>query len=507
MKRLLVIFFFLIAPSAQAAEPLTLTCEQAIAIALHKSYTVQSYRAERNAMQHSYAYSLAMFKPRLDFTLYAPSFEESVTAIQQAEGLPVYNSTGLLQAGGLMKFTYMLPTGGNFALSSELYRENVTSALASQNYKKLKNHQAYSSLGLSFSQPIFTANTLKENLKNTEYQYEQTSAQFTREQMDIVYRVTDGFHALYRAEQEREITNERLKNSEEAHRVAKLKFETGRIPEGEVLIAEVEMSRNRASLLEVEGTLERERDSFRQLIGVDSDADIRIESDMRYDEITVNSAKAEEEALRSRPEIRESEMRVRQQEISVARAGREREIKGEITAYYDVTGVSTLESTNTGTLFRSSFDNFVDRPPNRGVTLTFSYPVMDWGRAEESVKREEILLKERTLGIENTKRTIVREVRDSVRKVGETRERLAIHEKNEEVARRSYEISRMQFENGDFTSQDLAREQERLASSRLDHLSALIAYRLAIADLSRKTMWDFRNNRSYLSADYFKEKE
>jgi outer membrane protein TolC len=362
-------------------------------------------------------------------------------------------------------------------------------------------------LSLSFRQPVFTANTLRENLKEAEYQYTQTSARFTRGQMDIVYRVTEGFYSLYRAEQEHEIAAERLKNSEEAHRVARLKFETGRIPEGEVLIAEVEMSRNRAALLEVEGTLERERDEFRQLIGVEAGTDIRIVADMQFEEIAVDPAKAEEEALRSRPEVRESEMRVRQQEISVARAGREREIKGEISSYYDLTGVSTSESRNMGTLFQSSFDNFLDRPPNRGITLTFSYPVFDWGRAEESVKREEILLKERTLGTEDTKRTIVREVHDAVRKIGETRERLVIHEKNEEVARRSYDISRMRFENGDFTSQELAREQERLASARLDHLNALIAYRLAVADLSRKTMWDFRGNRSYLAADYFRERE
>lgn len=503
----LVLSLLLAASTASAAEPLVLTCEDAISIALDRSFTVQSYRSQKTATRYSYAYSRAMFKPRLDLSLFAPSFQESVSPIAQADGLPVYNSTGLMQAGGLLKFTYMLPTGGNFALSSELYRENLTSVLALRDYRKLRSRQAYSSLGLSFRQPVFTANTLKENLKETEYQYEQSSARFTRGKMEIIYEVTERFHALYRAEQEREIAAERLKNSEEAHRVAKLKLDTGRIPEGEVLIAEVEMSGNRAALLEVEGSLERERDAFRQFIGLDPAQDIRIEADVRYEDIAVDAQKAVEEALRNRPEIIESEMEIRQQEISVERAGRVKEIKGEISAYYDLTGVSTRETGNTGELFGSSFDNFVDRPPNRGITFTISCPVFDWGRADASIQKEEILLKERNLGIEDTKRTIVREVRDAVRRVGETRSRLAIHGKNEEVARRSYEISRMRFENGDFTSQELAREQERLASARLNHLSALIEYRLALADLTRKTTWDFRANRSYLSAEYFRERE
>jgi outer membrane protein TolC len=491
------LLFAFCAPSAHA-EPLTLTCEEAIGIALDKSFTVQSYESRRKAMQHYFDYYRAQFKPRIDFSVFAPTLTESVSPIQRADGLPVYNSTGLLQAGGDLAFTYMLPTGGNFKLRSQLYRENLTSVLALRDYDKLKSRQAYSSLSLSFSQPILTDNTLRENLRNAEYQYDQSTAQFTRTQMNIVYNVTQGFYSLHRAERQREIAAERLRNSEESYRVAKLKLESGRIPEGEVLIAEVEMSRNRAALLEVEGTLEWEREEFLQTVGLDPDTDIKLTVDLHTETVSVNSEKALEEALRNRPEIQEYEMDRKLQEINLQKAERERELKGEITAYYDITGVSTLSSGNTGDLFQSSFDNFVDRPPNRGITLTFSYPVFDWGRGAARVEQQQVLLKEKTLSIENEKRTIVREVRDVIRRVDETSGRLVINEKNEQVARRSYDISRMRFENGDFTSQELAREQERLASAQLDYLNAFIDYQLVLADLKRKTMWDFEHGRSMI---------
>jgi len=84
--------------------------------------------------------------------------------------------------------------------------------------------------------------------------------------MDIIYSVSQGFYFLYRATRELEIAQEKLNNSEEAYRVAKLKNESGRIPEGDVLIAEVEVGQNRAALLEKEGNLEREKDDFKFLI-------------------------------------------------------------------------------------------------------------------------------------------------------------------------------------------------------------------------------------------------
>ncbi|MFC1537818.1 TolC family protein [Candidatus Latescibacterota bacterium] len=494
-----IVFSFLHTEMHVAAQQVrTLTYEDAINIALDRSYTVKSFEANLQAMENYFDYHKATFKPRIDFSMFAPTLDERVAPIQRTDGLPVYNSTGMTRFGSDLKFTYILPTGGNFALSSQLYRENLKTVLALENYRELKTDQAYSSLSLSFDQPIFTTNTLRENLDEARYQYERTSSQFTRGQMDIIYSVSQGFYSLYRATREVEIALEKLNNSEEAYRVAKLKNESGRIPEGDVLIAEVEVGQNRAALLEREGNLEREKDNFKQLIGLEQDEEIAIITDLKYETFEINPEKAVEEAQKNRLEIYESELDIKLQEISVGRAERMREFKGEISAYYDITGVSTTGTGSSQKLFQSSFDNFVDRPPNRGIALTFSYPVFDWGRGKSRVQQETVRLKERNLSLENTKRTIVTEVKDIVRRVNEALSRLEIHERNQEVAQRSYEISRLRFENGDITSQELGREQERLAETQLQYLNAFITYQLSTNDLKRKTLWDFKNNISYL---------
>jgi len=491
---------------AGAGETVMLTWEDAIGIALERSYTVKSYQASLLSMQHSFDYYKAMFKPRIDFSMFAPTLDESVAPIQQPNGLPVYNSVGQLRYGSNLKFTYMLPTGGNLALSSRLYRENIKTVLALQNYRTLTNDQAFSSLSLSFEQPIFTDNTLKENLDEAQYRYERMSSQFTRAQMNIIYDVTEGFYRLYRATRGVDIAREKLKHSEEAYRIATLKYESGRIAEGDVLIAEIAMSQNRASLLEYEGALQREMDRFRQLIGIGSDIEIGIVTNLAYDIFEIDPDKAMEEALKNRLEIGEADLQIRLQEIEVDRAGRVREFKGSVSAYYDLTGVSTLGTGTTGELFDSSFDNFIERPPNRGISLTFSYPVFDWGRGKSRVQQETVDLRKAELDRENLIRDIENGVRDTTRRVTESLNRLQIHEKNQDVARRSLDISTLRFENGDITSQDLAQVQERLAETQLQYLDAFIAYQLALNDLKRKTLWDFKNNRSYVIENEFKER-
>jgi len=493
-----MIFAFISSRQTQAQQVKILTYEDAINIALNRSYTIKSYLENKIAMQQFFNYYRAQFKPRLDFSIFAPSWSESVIPVQRPDGLPVYNSFGEMQFGGNLRFTYILPTGGNLALSSLMYRNDLKTVLALQNYNQLKTRQAYSSLSISFNQPIFTRNRLRENLNEARYRYELSSSQFTRGQMDIIYNVTRGFYRLYRATREVEINREKLKNSEEAYRIARLKGETGRIPEGDVLIAEVAAAQNRANLSESLGNLEREKDAFKQLIGLELEQDIQIITDLKYDTFQIDLDKAIEKALKNRLEIYEAQLAVELQKIDVDRAERVRELKGNISAYYDITGVSTLGGGTTRRLFESSFDNFVDRPPNRGITFSVSYPIFDWGRGSARVQQEQANLRERELSLQNMKITVIREVRDIVRSVEEAKNRLKINEKNQKLAQRSYAISRMRFENGDITSQELGVEQERLATTQLNYLDAFITYQLAVADLKRKTLWDFQHNRSYL---------
>lgn len=493
--------------NAQSQETRVLTYQDAIYIALNQSHTVKVYSEQKRAMEHFYNYRKAMFKPRLDFQTFLPILTENVSAIPRPDGLPVYNSTGFLRYGGDVSFKYILPSGGNLSLDTSLYREDLKTVLASASNLELTTDQAQTSISLNFRHPIFTKNLLRENLEEARYNYETASSQFTRQQMDIIYHVTEAFYTLYRATRELEIAEERQKNSEEAYRIAKLKGETGRIPEGDVLISEIELAQNTSDVFGRKSNLEKSEDAFKHLIGLSLDEDIGIVMELTYDTFEIDLAKAIEEGLKSRLEVEEAELGIKLQEINIDKAKRIREFSGEISAYYDITGVSTTGEGSFGDLFSSSFDNISDRPDNMGVTLLFSYPIFDWGRGASRVLQEKATMRERQLHLDNAKTTIVREIRNIVRSVEEARNKLKIQEKNQELSQRSYQISKLRFENGTITSQELGVEQENLADTQLQYLNAFITHQLATADLKRKTIWNFKENRRYLVADFFRNEE
>jgi outer membrane protein len=268
--------------------------------------------------------------------------------------------------------------------------------------------------------------------------------------------------------------------------------------QGDVMSAEVSVAQNKAAYLKAINQMQNEEDRFKQLIGLDLDGIIGIETNLEYKPILIDELKATDEALNNRFEIKETEMDINLQKIEVDRAKRIREFHGNISAYYDLTGISTLGAGTTSQLAQSSLDNISNRPPNRGIALSFTIPIYDWGRGSSKVKQAKLNLQSKELYKENQEVTIRREVREIIRSVKESSEQLNIHQKNLDLARQTYHISQMRFEKGDISNQDLTIEQERLATIQLEYLDSFIGYQLSVNNLKRKTMWDFENNKSYV---------
>jgi outer membrane protein len=472
-----------------------LTCEDAVQIALGESYLIHTFNNSRLMTRFDYLYYQAMFKPRFDFELLAPLWNESLQTIYQPNGLPVYNSTGFFELGGNLAFTYVLPTGGDFSLSIySSFRKEYTRL---KNQGTLENNFLYSRSAISFSQPIFTKNTLKENLYKSKLEFEKSTYQYSRRRLDIIYEVTKKFYDLYRAQRVVEINEERLLNSQEAFRIAKLLFESGRIPEGDLMTSELETDQDEAELSTAKGDLEREADSFKQLIGLALDVEILIVSEIKKQQVIIDSEIALNEAFLNRFELKEIHKEIKLREIEVDQAKREKELKGAVSLYYDLTGISTTGTGNIQDHFESSIKNMRERPPNRGAAITISYPIADWGRRNARVQKANIGLQDNILKLAEYKKIIQKEVRDIERTVRESWNRFQIHERNQDLAHRSYEIHLMRFENGDISNQELAIERERLSSIQLNFLNSYIDYELAIAELKRITMWDFKNNCIY----------
>jgi len=477
-----------------------LVLDDAIAIALEKSYRMKSLRLSLAQAEQNLIAAKGRFRTNAQLSLNTPRWYESVSQIQRPDDLPIYNTTGLINYQGTLNISQPLPTGGALSLESRAYHQDV-STFRTDLDSSLKRSEILSSVSLNFSQDLFTPNGLRLGLRRANLNFERTTKYYRRNELDLVYQVTQSFFALYRATAQARIAEDNALQQFELYDLAKKKYQAGLIPEVEALQMEVDLADSRNNLLSAQGALGRAEDAFKRLIGLELSDSVGVQTDFEYQKIEINQDEATKLALANRTEIREGEIDVEVAKINVRETDARSAIKGELSAFYDLTGVSDpyLPYGSTWkTLWNSSRSDMDRRPHNRGVVFSLTVPLWDWGVNAAEVSSAQANLRTQELDLVEQQKQIVLDVRDVVSQMQEAESRYEVLLKNQEVAQRAFDISIERFNNGDITSQELALDRNRLTQAKLSFLVAYIDYKLAVADLKRKTMWDFEKNQSLI---------
>lgn len=484
-------FFLFFVQAASARQVLTL--QDAIDIALEKSYDMKSLRLSMVQAEQRLIAARNSFKTNVSMSIDAPRWSESVSAIQIPDALPIYNNTGSMAFSGGLTIKQPLPTDGSLSLTSQFKKTKSNTYLADSN-TNLKRSDFLSSLTLTLTQPLFTINRIQLDLKNAELNYENADRTKIRRQLDIIYDVSESFYSLCQYFRNFEIAREDVNQQAKTTTTAKQKFEAGLIAEVQYLQMEVDLAEANDRLVSAEASLRRQMDAFKQLIGLEAKDDITVETDFQYTHFDIDLPKAIEEGLRNRSEIRENEIAIEQLKLTIRETAAENNIRGDLTAYYDLTGVSDSGlSYDTGAydLFNSSWDDLNRRPKNRGVTFTLTVPIWDWGVNNARVESARARLKDSELSLVEMKKTVERGITDVVIQVRDAENRIEISRRRQELAQRTFDISLERFTIGEITADQLAQDRTRLNNAKTAYLTAYINYQLAVANLRRTTLYDF----------------
>ena len=86
---------------------------------------------------------------------------------------------------------------------------------------------------------------------------------------------------------------------------------------------------------------------------------------------------------------------------------------------------------------------------------------------------------------------IKQEIIDLLSRIRLAESRIRVLEKSVAVAQKGYDISLERFRSGTINRNDLAQAQQRLTTAKVNNLTALIDYQIGLADLKRRTLFDF----------------
>lgn len=489
MKKLmlltLVLFF---ASFSSKSETYNLDLQKSIEIAKEKSYNMLNLVQDFKIAEYNLKSATSTFKTHINLNFVTPQYTETVRQFEDSTGISFYPVKQLNYQGNI-NVNQPLPTDGYVYMRTGLsnYDDFYTSL-----------RSTYLNTRFGFVQPIdafYGYNNIKSAFKQAELAYERSKKELKREELNIVYLVSNSFYNLLSDQKRADIARLDLDRQKEAFDISQNKYKAGLIKEVDALQMEVDLAEAQNNFDLAIVNQNSALNSFKQFIGINLNDSVSISSEFKYEMVIVDPEKAVQLAKENRLEIREQEIQIELNKLNIKKQKSVGMIQGDLTAYYEKIGVSGQNiNTPFATAAKNSYDDFLNRPQNYGVGFTITVPILDWGENKALVNAAKSRLKQNELRKEEVQRNIEREVRNLVADLNSSLKRLQLLEKNIVVAEKSFEITRQRYSDGDINSQDLALERKRLNTAYTSHLSAYINYQLLLADIMRKTFYDFQKN-------------
>lgn len=469
--------------TAASQDTLSLTLDQAIDRALDHGYRAGTVTARYLSSRKNQEAALRSQWTSVALTAGLPDYRESLSQeFNPLTGRYEYYELTSTELQTALTITQPLVfTGGTLSFSQLLLGRNQTSGLSSATQS---GRDYFSNLLVEYRQPILTPNTMALRQEQTALSLQETEDTYTAEQLDLVYSVTESFYSLHQVERRAAIAAEQVQQNEESYQTATGKFHAGLIPEVEVLQSEVDLATSQNDLLTAERELGRATNAFRLLTGVPTEQPVRVVADLAFIPVIIDTARAISAALSHRAEVNNAHRAIDRAAIDIDLASSKSHFRVDLVARYGVNGNDTV------------FDRvFRDLGRTRSASLTFSLPIFNWGSTAREVEAAEVMYRNSVEGESYVRQQVTQEILDLVSRVRVAESRIRVLDRSVAVAQKGYDISTERFRNGTITRDALAQAQQRLTQAKLNNLAALIDYNLGIADLTRKTFWDFAQDR------------
>lgn len=483
LRGLIIILVCTLTAGVLPAQTHVLDLAESLDIAFERSYTARSSRQQLRASEAAAEAARLALYSSVDLEFDLPDYSRTLlsqfnTDTRRYQYFPFEQ---LQWSGRLMINQPLIWTNSTLALSGMLFRQDQRDRAPGGGFER----DYYTDLAIQLRQPLFVPNTQRIALRRAEIDYEESMADFVRNTLELRYTVTRQFYTLYAAQQRVVIQEDRVRQAEESFTTAQRKFRAGLIAEVEALQFEVDLAAARNDLYSASNTLVSGENQFKILLGLPvSDSVHCLLRDTTVTMVPVDTGEAIARAKRTRVELQRAVNNIERSELSMEQIDAQRSIRGDLFISYGLN--------NNRPTFNGLYDDMRD---TRRAAFTLSIPIFDWGKHARDLEAAEARLRDAELTAENLELTIEQEIIDLVRSLVSSARRADVLQKSRRIAEIANDISTKRYEVGTITSTELAQARSRLLQARLTALEAVIDYHLALADLTRRTAYDYRGER------------
>ena len=491
-------------------EPLTLTLDEALQIALVHNYAMRFERLNVEQASAQVREAWGEVWPLIDVTSSYTRNLKSANPFAGSEAGGLFGSLGFVDWLSFNERARTDTDTETAPIDFDDYTDRLESGLdaigasfgGDANPFAVPNEFLNS---ISLSQTIFSAEAFV-GIQGASYYQDLTGEALNRQRQLVLHEVRQAFYQALLSLKQVEIVRMSVARTQITLDETIRRVSQGLAPKFQRLTAEVELANLETQQVEAAGFAAQALDNLKMQIGIPVDQPIRLRGNLETEErgrfLTVAAENAIDMALAHRPDLEQARLAIELQRVDRRLAMTQ--YMPKLSAVANISYIGRLPDDRTRVVSEDR-DNFIYRRESvdffsqsywnpaisAGVRLTWN--IFNGFRTGARVQQRSIALHQAELQYDQAQQQIRMEVQGALRDLEAAQQRILAQEQNVQRAELNYEYARARLAEGIASPVEERNASEQLDQSRLNRLRALYDYLVAQSTLETSmgmTQWN-----------------
>ena len=460
-----------------------LTLERMVDLALSTSYGIRRLNLEIQRDRYNLEAQQARLKSSVDMEVTVPTFRKTSEPKWNSDlgkNEIIQESTRRWEGEISIRQPVILfgyPTNGYLSFNNRMYRYNQIDDNGESDV------DYYNRYYISYTQPLFQPNGLKNDLEQAELSLEGSQLEFVGDVIGIVDDVSETYFDLLEEHYLRTINQSLVTSLERALTIAQRLAQEDSARVVDVDQIQVELANAREQVQQSESSIRLEIAEAKRDLGFSEADSITFEPVFQLDPVPIDIDEAVRYAIELTPRMRQLDISLRNSEIRFEESDSRNGFRMNVSMSY---GRERRDE---------NFDNIFTEPDNSYTVNVNAYiPIWDWGERKARRASSRIGIDQSLLRIEEVELQIVSSVRNEVLNVQDRENRTMAMQRNMTLARDVSETSFQRYEEGAISAVDLMLGLRRETDTAENFLQAYVGWRGSLRRLLQMTYYDFERD-------------
>ncbi|HEX8675756.1 MAG TPA: TolC family protein, partial [Segetibacter sp.] len=291
------------------------------------------------------------------------------------------------------------------------------------------------------------------------------------------------FFDLLLAQVNLQIAETNFENTKNILRIAKEKFDLGKVSRNEILQLELEQLKAQKAVGIAKRDMEISALNLKTYTGLTNTDKISLLLPKETKSTNINAEKVLSEALENRSDAIAFMRRIAEAKRDVAKAKGDNGINATLTARLGYSKSST------------NFSKVYQTPRSQQLfQLEFDIPILDWGRSKSRLKTAEANKQFTEYAVEQDKQNFTQEIYTQVTLYLMMKEQLVLNAKADSIASEKYQIAKERYVLGNLSITDLSIAFQENDQAKRDFVLGLRDFWSAYYQLRYLSLYDFEKN-------------